>query len=147
MIQKETKFSVYQTYKILNHFGLKYSDILCNKTRQISIEQDMNEKLEGSISKEKYKDESDLFCYFLITSVLFIHQTRIIQWINFERNNFFRIKKDEKELVILTHYIAQCSKNEETLKIYKMKEENQSTETEQCNNEISKNIRFCYHRI
>ena len=73
----------------------------------------------------KYKDESDIFCYFLVSSLLFIHQTRIIQWINFQQNNFFNIKKSERELVNSTHYIAHCSQDINTLKILKTREETQ----------------------
>lgn len=142
MMTKEKLFAVSQTHKILNHFGLKYNDILYEKP-----EQKINEKLEDRVSREIYKDECDLFCYFLITSLLFIHQTRIIQWFNFEQNDFFNIKKNERELVIFTHYIAHCSKETKTLKSFEMKEQKQPTETNASTNTASKNIRFCYHRI
>ena len=146
MIQKETSFSVSQTHKILNHFGLSYTDILYKKSQQNPQDYKINEKPEDFSSKKKYKDDGDLFCYFLIPTLLFIHQTRIIQWINFDQNDFFNIKKSERELVIFTHYIAHCSKDEKTINAFEAKEE-KSTETEHCNNAITKNLRFCYHRI
>ena len=138
MMNKEKNFAVSQTHKILTHFGLKYADLL--KTEP-------THEIEQSIACDLYGDESDLFCYFLITSLLFIHQTRFIQWINFEHNDFFRIKKSERELVILTYYIAQCSKDPKTLKIFEMKEKKHNQELDISTNSVSKNIKFSYHRI
>lgn len=141
MIQKELSFSIYQTQKILNHFGLKYQDLLC-KEQEPSYEKKKSQDLQ-----DKYKDSGDLFCYFLIPTLLFIHQTRIIQWINFQQHNFFNIKKSEREMVIFTHYIAHCSKDEKTLNAFEVNEEKLSTDVNSCNKNVSKNIRFCYHRI
>lgn len=141
MMQKESSFSIFQTQKFLNHFGLKYEDLLCK-------EQELNyEKKKSQDLQDKYKDSGDLFCYFLIPSILFIHQTRIIQWINFQQHNFFNIKKSEREMVIFTHYIAHCSKDEKTLNAFEVKEEKLSIEDNSRNKIVSKNIRFCYHRI
>ena len=61
-----------------------------------------------------------------------------MQWINFEQNDFFNIKKSERELVIFTHYIAHCSKDERTISVFEAKEEKQSSEMKQCDNSISK---------
>lgn len=140
MTHKEQMFSVSQAHKILGHFGLKYQDIL-HKEQEINPETN-HEKNQLQLSQEKYKDEGDLFCYYITTSLLFIHQTRMIQWFNFEQNNFFNIKKSERELVIFCHYIAHCSKDDITIKTFEKKEAKQSTESN-----ISNNIRFCYHRI
>lgn len=141
MMQKESSFSIFQTQKILNHFGLKYEDLLC-KEQELNYENKKSQDLQ-----DKYKDSGDLFCYFLIPSILFIHQTRIIQWINFQQHNFFNIKKSEREMVIFTHYIAHCSKDEKTLNAFEVKEEKLSIEDNSRNKIVSKNIRFCYHRI
>lgn len=135
MLNKEKLYSISQSHKILSHFGLKYKDILYNSQN--------DHKKKYSIAKEKFKDESGIFCYFLLPSLLFIHQARIIQWINFAQNNFFNIKKSERELVILAHYISHCSKDDKTLKMFESKEENPDTS----NDNLSKNIKFCYYRI
>tara|TARA_Y100000389_G_scaffold201302_1_gene243682 strand:- start:981 stop:2081 length:1101 start_codon:yes stop_codon:yes gene_type:complete len=123
MMLKEKKFSIIQTQKIFNHFGISYSDIIKKENEEILM--------------SKYKDESDLLTYFLITSIMFIHFHRLIQWVNFDTNNFFNIKKSERELVILTHYIAHCSRESETLKYYE----------ESYKKKDNKNIKYCYHRI
>ena len=123
MFLKEKKFSITQTEKIFNHFGISYSDIIKKENEEFLI--------------NTYKDESDLLTYFLIPSIMFIHYQRIIQWVNFDNNTFFNIKKGERELVILTHYIAHCSKNDETLKFY----------ADASSKKYDKNIKYCYHRI
>lgn len=139
MIVKETVYSVSQSYKLLSHFGLKYEDII--------YKLEDKSRLSNSSLTNKYKDEGGFFCDYLIPALLFIHQPRIIQWINFTQNNFFNIKKSERELVIFTHYISHCSKDIKTLKAFKSQEETQMKESDISNNAISKNIKFCYHRI
>ena len=136
MWNKEKLYSISQSHKILSHFGLKYKDILYNP-------QNSENQSYSSIVKETFKDESDIFCYYLIPSLLFIHQTRIIQWINFSQNNFFNIKKNERELVIFTHYISHCSKDKKTLKMFESKE----VKLDDSKESLSKSIKFCYHRI
>lgn len=141
MIQKEVLFSISQTQKILDHFVLKYRNLL-REEKEINHEKNPSQELQ-----KKYKDNGDLFCYFLIPTLLFIHQTRIIQWINFQQHNFFNIKKSEREMVIFTHYIAHCSKDEKTLNSFEVQEEKISIDNSPCNKNVSQNIRFCYHRI
>lgn len=138
-MNNETMFSVSQSHKILGHFGLKYKEILYD------LQDEKNSS--KSSSRERYKDESGVFCDFLLPSLLFIHQTRIIQWINFTQNTFFNIKKTERELVIFTHYISHCSKDVKTLGAFKIIEENQIKESQFSNKDLSKNIKFCYYRI
>tara|TARA_A100001011_G_scaffold117293_2_gene123837 strand:- start:1417 stop:2523 length:1107 start_codon:yes stop_codon:yes gene_type:complete len=130
MIIKERQFSVLQSNKILKHFGLKYSDLTQNKVE--------------THARNKFKDKGDLFCYFIVTSLLFIHHNRILQWINLEQNNFFNIKKKERELVIFVHYIAHCSKDSITYKMFEKNEQRAQQETDKIK---TKNIKYCYHRI
>lgn len=139
MMGRESIFSVSQSHKILAHFGLKYQDILYDP-------RDQKKSLKSS-ARERYKDESGGFCDFLVPSLLFIHQIRIIQWINFTQNNFFNIKKSERELVIFAHYISHCSKDVKTINAFEMKEEKKITDQDISNNNVSKNIKFCYCRI
>uniref|UniRef100_A0A6C0KZ56 Uncharacterized protein n=1 Tax=viral metagenome TaxID=1070528 RepID=A0A6C0KZ56_9ZZZZ len=130
MIVKEKQFSVSQSNKILKHFGLTYRDLTQNKGE--------------THARNKFKDKGDLFCYFIVTSLLFIHHSRILQWINLEQNNFFNIKKKERELVIFVHYIAHCSKDSTT---YKMFEKNEQKTEDSLGKTENKNIKCCYHRI
>lgn len=122
MFSREKNFAINQAQKILNHFSLEYEDILkLHKPQKVA-----------------YKDDSDLFTYFFIPAILFIHQTRFMQWINFEHNNFFNVKKSERELVILGHYIAHCSIGSKTTSAFQKKHTNDS---------VCKKIKFCYHRL
>jgi len=132
MIDREKIFAINQAQKILNHFSLEYEDILkLHKPQKTE---------NGTIIPKKvvYKDDSDIFTYFFIPAILFIHQTRFIQWINFEQNNFFNVKKSERELVILGHYIAHCSIESKTTAAFQKKH---------TNNSVCKKIKFSYHRL
>ena len=61
-IQIERKFSLMQSAKILNHFGITYSDIL-----------------HGG-AKEKYKEDTEVFCYFILKTLLLYNCNDFIEW-------------------------------------------------------------------
>jgi len=135
MLLKERNFAIVQTIKIMKHFNLRYNDLLKKENK--------------TLLRDKFRDESELFCYFIITSILFIHYHRIIQWINFEQNNFFNIKKSERDLVIFTHYIAFCSNDPRTINSFVKKEgviESAETSTYESTKK-NQYIKYCYHRI
>jgi hypothetical protein len=63
-IQIERKFSLMQSAKILNHFGITYSDILTGK------------------AKEKYKEDTEVFCYFILKTILLYNCNDFIEWLD-----------------------------------------------------------------
>lgn len=142
MLTKEKLFSVSQSHKLLTHFGLKYQDILYKPQRDESIDVTKSTRI-----NDAFKDESGALCHYLIPSLLFIHQTRIVQWINFTQNNFFNIKKSERELVIFAHYISHCSKDSKTVQMFETKQNQNKEDIDISNNNLSTHIKFCYHRI
>jgi hypothetical protein len=82
-IQIERKFSLFQSAKILHHFGITYSDIL-----------------DGS-AKEKYKEDTEIFCYFILKTLLLYNCNDFIEWLhNHEKPIPNKIDKFIQDLII-----------------------------------------------
>lgn len=82
-IQIERKFSLFQSAKILHHFGITYSDIL-----------------NGS-AKEKYKEDTEIFCYFILKTLLLYNCNDFIEWLhNHEKPIPNKIDKFIQDLII-----------------------------------------------
>ena len=82
-IQIERKFSLMQSAKILNHFGITYSDILTGK------------------AKEKYKEDTEVFCYFILKTLLLYNCNDFIEWLNNHQKPVFnKVDKFVKDLII-----------------------------------------------
>jgi hypothetical protein len=79
-IQIERKFSLMQSAKILNHFGITYSDILTGK------------------AKEKYKEDTEVFCYFILKTLLLYNCNDFIEW--FDNHPTNKADKFVKDLII-----------------------------------------------
>ena len=63
-IQTEQKFSLFQTAKILDHFGMTYSDIFDKK------------------KQKKYKEDTEIFCYFILKTLLLYNCNDFIEWLH-----------------------------------------------------------------
>ena len=67
-IQTEQKFSLFQTAKILDHFGMTYSDIFDKK------------------KQKKYKENTEIFCYFILKTLLLYNCNDFIEWLHDHEN-------------------------------------------------------------
>ena len=63
-IQTEQKFSLFQTAKILDHFGMTYSDIFHKENHK------------------KYKENTEVFCYFILKTLLLYNCNDFIEWLH-----------------------------------------------------------------
>jgi len=82
-IQIERKFSLIQSAKILNHFGITYSDILTGK------------------AKEKYKEDTEVFCYFILKTILLYNCNDFIEWLaNHQKPVSNKVDKFVKDLIL-----------------------------------------------
>jgi hypothetical protein len=63
-LRMERAFSLFQTIKLLRHFKMKYSDFV-----------------NGDVTvKEKYKERTEVFSYFILKSVLMFNYSKFIEW-------------------------------------------------------------------
>jgi hypothetical protein len=63
-IQTEQKFSLFQTAKILDHFGMTYSDIFDKE------------------NQKKYKEDTEIFCYFILKTLLLYNCNDFVEWLH-----------------------------------------------------------------
>jgi hypothetical protein len=82
-IQTEQKFSLFQTAKILDHFGMTYSDIF-NKEKQ-----------------KKYKEDTEIFCYFILKTLLLYNCNDFVEWLHDHQNQVpNKVEKFIDDLII-----------------------------------------------
>lgn len=93
-IHQERIFSLFQAAKVLNHFGLGYSDVI-DKTPE-----------KGSL-RSNYKETTEAFCYFVLKSILMFNFNEFIEWmflncksIKFKEN---QLNKFVNELIVQKH--------------------------------------------
>ena len=93
-----------QANKILNIFQLNYSDIV-NKKKE-------------SVCKAIYKEDTNAFCYYIITSIMMNFFDKTLQWFDAHNTNLFWFDKNERQVVIFCHYLKQLSNKPELIKVY-----------------------------
>ena len=91
LLQIERVFSLYQTNKILNYFGMKYENLY--KKDEISV----------SLRNTLYKEKTNVFAYYIITSILLNDYTEFIKWCNI--NNFELIKFNKTPRTLESFYL------------------------------------------
>jgi hypothetical protein len=96
-INMEKIWSYHQTNKILQHFGLKYEDLIKSKERSRSI-----------IS---YKERSNVFQYYILTSLFMYNFDKVMHWMMHNNNNVLNFKKDERSLVVFLYFINEIYKS------------------------------------
>ncbi len=68
-IQMERKFSLFQSAKILDHFGITYRSLF-EKTA------------EADQMRKKYKEDTEIFCYFILKTLLMYNCNDFIEWLH-----------------------------------------------------------------
>jgi len=82
-IQMEQKFSLFQTAKILNHFGITYTDLFSKYT------------------SESYKEETEIFCYYVLKTLLLYNCNDFIEWLSDHQKPVQnKVNKFVKDLII-----------------------------------------------
>lgn len=82
-IQMEQKFSLFQTAKILNHFGMNYSDFFSKD------------------ASKSYKEDTQIFCYYVLKTLLLYHCNDFIEWLaDHEKPVPNKVNKFVKDLII-----------------------------------------------
>lgn len=96
----ERYFSIFQTIKILNYFDLNYNILTSDNCKH------------RAISKKKYKENTNVLCYFIIKMIWLFFTNDMIVWfynhnhknlINSEKNYFYLISLIEKTETLYKH--------------------------------------------
>jgi hypothetical protein len=87
-IQMERKFSLFQSAKILNHFGITYRSLF-EKTA------------EAEQMRKKYKEDTEIFCYFILKTLLMYNCNDFIEWMHDHQKPVTnKVDKFIKDLII-----------------------------------------------
>jgi len=91
LLQIERIFSLYQTNKVLNYIGMKYENLY------------KNDKISISLRNTLYKEKTNVFAYYIITSILLNDYTKFLKWCNI--NNFTMIKFNKTPRTLESFYL------------------------------------------
>jgi hypothetical protein len=93
-LRLERAFSLFQTVKLLRHFGMRYSDFLNP----------------GSNVRDKYKERTEVFSYFVLKSVLMFNYSGFVDWCVVNNHGSLAFQKPEthilkyaRELILLEY--------------------------------------------
>ena len=87
----ERKFSLFQSAKILKHFGITYSSFF-EKTA------------EAEQMRKKYKEDTEIFCYFILKTLLMYNCNDFIEWLHDHQKPVQnKVDKFIKDLIILRY--------------------------------------------
>tara|TARA_Y100000768_G_scaffold208040_1_gene156693 strand:- start:1089 stop:2243 length:1155 start_codon:yes stop_codon:yes gene_type:complete len=100
-INIEMIFSVIQANKLLNKFELNYNKII-DKNNKIII----------------YKEKTNAFCYYVITSILLFNFEKVIKWFNMYNDKYFDCIKSEREVIIFCYFIKEIASSKGVIDIF-----------------------------
>lgn len=100
----ERIFSLIQATKLLKLFHLTYGDVV-NKEKK-------------SICKKIYKENTNAFCYYVITSIMMNYFDKTLEWFDVHNTQLFYFDKSERQVVIFCHYIKQLASNPKMIELY-----------------------------
>ena len=97
----ERVHSLNQGMKLLRMFGLPYSSI---------IDPEMK-----SMTEKVYKEKTNAFCYYVMTSILMYNFDNTLQWFTNNEYNTISFEKTERQIMIFCYYLKQVSRSSELL--------------------------------
>lgn len=93
----ERIYSLLQCTKMMKLFQLDYEDLVNDERKHIT--------------KKIYREETNAFCYYVVTAILMNFFDKTLQWFDLNNNDLFYFNKSERQVVIFCHYIKQIAKD------------------------------------
>ena len=103
-MQRECKHSLIQAIKILDFLDLKYNHIVEKKDENVSI------------CNYLYKENTSVFSYYIITSLLMNNYNHFMYWCSKNNNLLIQFKKTPGNLDSYMRFIDDCCKNKKIQK-------------------------------
>jgi hypothetical protein len=101
----ERVHSIMQANKLLSIFQIDYDKITDEKYKNICM--------------KLYKEETNAFCYYVITALMMCNFKHTIQWFDVHNQNAFVFDKEERQVLIFCHYIKQLAAEPNVKAIFK----------------------------
>ena len=104
-IQHESIFSLFQCIKVLNYMGLDYNIITnCSDANYVTV-------------NKLYKEETNVFAYYIIVSILLANFNSFILWCIDNNTNLLNFKKDVNKIDEFINFIHKNYKNNDLLRL------------------------------
>lgn len=107
-IEIEQKFSVLQSCKILDFMNISYFELSCNSG--------------NNTVKDKYKENSAIFSYYIIKSILIVFIDEFEEWIMLHNINPLKFNKTQNTIVSFCDFIKTYYLNNKYLNLIKSTE-------------------------
>jgi hypothetical protein len=104
-IQIERCFSIYQSQKMLSFFGLTYSDIV--------------DKEKSKFVSKLYKEKTNAFCYYVISSIMLSDLSKTLKWLWSEEQKVFSINKTERQILIYCYHLKNIATGDKYMSLIK----------------------------
>ena len=98
-IQIEKIYSLLQMKHILGNMGFTYESLM-DKNRELP-----------------FKENTNLFCYYVLTPVLLFHYEQTMAWFVEHNQTLLQFTKDNKSILLFFHYIKSIHKHAPLLKM------------------------------
>ena len=69
-------------------------------------------------TKKIYKESTNAFCYYVLTSILMFNFDKTLKWFTNENYDSIIFNKTEREIMIFCYYLKQLSKSNELIEIF-----------------------------
>ena len=94
----ELHFQIFQMNKILHFMNLKYEDLYKNNKESII-------KRNGF-----YRENTNVFCYYIIKSILFFNLSTFLNWAKYNNNTYIMFNKSDRNLELFVKNIQESYK-------------------------------------
>lgn len=96
LLNMEREFSLFQLVKTLNHFDLRYQDLL-----------------QRGVAYEKYTEETSVLAYFIIKAILLQNFHEFIQWCQqHNKSPIFQFNSSEKNQISFAEFVIKASQSQ-----------------------------------
>ena len=125
MITYEITYSLLQCVKVLSHNGLTYDDILHRVIQGDNSEKTYVSPVPSQNHKvsEKYKEDTPLFSYYVIKSILLFFSNEFIEWTMINNRGSFNFQKTPGNIDSYIQFIKKYAKHPKYVKTMKKIEE------------------------
>lgn len=103
-LNMERIYSLVQASKLLKLFHLTFADIINPEKKHIC--------------RKIYKEKTNAFCYYVITSIMMNHFDKTIEWFDVHNTQLFYFDKSERQVIIFCHYLKQLASNPQLIETY-----------------------------
>jgi len=97
-LRNEVLFSLFQSVKVLDHFGLTYEKLYDNS-------------IESKAVCKNYRENTPVFSYYILKSILLFNLNNFIEWINTNNSGSFKFNHTNHTIEKYIHLIRDNYKN------------------------------------